>query len=362
MKKILFFSIKDYNFYNFRSEMILKLVEMNYDVLLVCPYGSKIDYFTSKGCRFIDIKVDRRGKNVFKDLAFMRDFSKIVKSEKPDIVLAFTTKASIYGGIVCKKLKIPYIINNAGLTHTNGILKMIMNFLYKAGFKKASCLMFQNHEERDYILKLLPKNVRYLDIPGSGVNLNDFSYMDYPDSDDTVIFNYVGRIVETKGINEYLSCAKLIHSKHPNTVFRIFGDYDDDSYKSIINDLEKEGVVEYKGVILDMKPWIRECHAAIHPSYYEGMTNVVLEHSASGRPCIGSNIPGVADGIEDNKTGYLFEKGNVDSLVTAVEHFLKLPNSEKRQMGVRARTKMEKEFDREIVTNTYINEVKNIIG
>ena len=75
---------------------------------------------------------------------------------------------------------------------------------------------------------------------------------------------------------------------------------------------------------MDMKPYIASAHAVIHPSYYEGMTNVVLEHSAMGRPCIGSNIPGVREGIDDGKTGFLFEVKNVDSMVHAVEKFILL--------------------------------------
>ena len=64
MFKIVLIANKDNNFYNFRSELILKLVELHYDVLLVCPYGKKIDFFTERGCRFFDIDVDRRGKSI----------------------------------------------------------------------------------------------------------------------------------------------------------------------------------------------------------------------------------------------------------------------------------------------------------
>ena len=122
-----------------------------------------------------------------------------------------------------------------------------------------------------------------------------------------------------------------------------------------------DGVLEYGGIVLDMKPAIAAAHAVIHPSYYEGMTNVVLEHSSSGRPSIGSNVPGVQDGIEDGKTGFVFEVKNANSLINAVEKFLALSHEEKVQMGKAAREKMEREFSREIVTNTYIEEIKKIL-
>lgn len=360
MKKILLISSKDCNFYNFRSELILKLKDMGYEIILSCPYGKKIDFFTQKGCRFINISMDRRGTNPFNDLKLMWDYYKILCKEHPDIVLAYTSKSSIYGGLVCGLINIPCIINNAGLTEANGILKKIINALYIIGFRKASCMMYQNSYERNYINKLLLKKVHYRDIPGSGVNINEFEYKPYPSDNNGIIFNYVGRIVKLKGIDEFLECATHIKKKYPNTSFRIYGEYDDISYKNKINKFEKKGIVKYCGSQLNMKPYIETAHAVIHPSHYEGMTNVILEHSAMGRVCIGSNIPGIQEAITDGKTGFLFTVKNVSSMVKAVEKFINLSYEQKKEMGYNARIKMENNFDRDIVTNIYIEEIKKI--
>jgi galacturonosyltransferase len=91
------------------------------------------------------------------------------------------------------------------------------------------------------------------------------------------------------------------------------------------------------------------------------MTNVVLEHSAMGRPCIGSNVPGVKEGIEDGKTGFLFAVRNVDSMVEAVEKFLHLRHEEKAAMGKNACEKMKLGFDRNIVTEIYVEEINRSI-
>ncbi len=354
-------SPKDNNFYNFRSELILKLREMGHDVVLVCPYGKKMDYFTERGCRFIDISMDRRGTSIKNDLKLIKDYKKIIKVEKPDVVLTYTSKPSIYAGYVCGKLHIPYIVNNAGLMDTTGMFDKFMKVLYKIGWSKASCIMYQNTYERDVVNKLLHNKVHFRDIPGSGVNVDAFPFREYPKSDDIITFNFVARIVRLKGIEEFLECAKRIKGKYHNVRFVIYGDYDDDSYRRNIGNLQKQGIVEYGGIQLDMKPYIEQAHAVIHPSYYEGMTNVVLEHSAMGRPCIGSNIPGVREAIEDGKTGYLFDVKDVDLLVQAVENFILLPHDEKVKMGKKAREKMEKEFNRSNVTNIYLKEIAKII-
>lgn len=361
-KKIMLISSKDNNFYNFRSELILKLVDLEYDVILVCPYGKKIDYFTERGCRFIDIDMDRRGKSVFKDLKLIKNYKQILKIENPDLVLTYTAKPSYYASFVCQFLHIPHIINNAGIMETGKILMKFLDFLYVICERKADCIMFQNTYERDYTEKLLRYKVHFRDIPGSGVNTEAFSYQKYPKSDDIVVFNYVARIMKSKGIEEFLECAKLIKKKYEQTRFIIYGDFDDDKYRPIIKKYIDNGIVEYGGILMDMKPAIAAAHAVIHPSYYEGMTNVVLEHSSVGRPCIGSNVPGVQDGIDDGKTGYIFEVKNSHSLVNSVEKFLRLSHEEKELMGKNAREKMKREFERNIVIDTYIEEIRRILG
>lgn len=360
-KKVMLISPKDNNFYNFRSELILKLKEMGNEIILVCPYGKKIDYFTAKGCRFIDLDIDRRGKSIINDLKLMLSYKKIFASERPDIVLTYTTKPSVYGGFVCGIMNIPYIVNNAGLMETSGLFDKFMKFLYWIGWRKASCMMYQNTYEKEIINNLLAGKVHYRDIPGSGVNLKQFEFKLYPEKRKPLVFNYVARIVDIKGINEFLACAEIIKKQYPDTRFILYGDYDDDSYRSKVKALEQKGIVAYGGIKLDMKPCIESAHAVIHPSYYEGMTNVVLEHSAMGRPCIGSDIPGVREGIEDGKTGFLFEVKNVDSMVAAVKKFIELPYEDKIIMGKAARKKMEKEFDREIVSNIYVEEIGRIL-
>ena len=347
----------------FRSELINKLNDMGYELYLVVSNEGSNNYIQIEGVKIIFIDIDRRGTNIVNDLKLIKQYYSVINRIKPDVVLTYTTKCSVYGGIACTLRRIPYVINNSGLYNRDDygpLMWIILKFLYKIGYSNASCMMYQNHYERNELNRILNKKVNFIDIPGSGVSLDKYKYSSYPQDTDGIIFNFVARIVNIKGIKEYLSCAKIIKSKYPQTVFRILGSYDDDSYKQMVEDYEREGVVEYCGPQSNMLPYIESCHAVIHPSYYEGMTNVVLEHSAVGRVCIASDIPGCREGIEDGKTGFLFEKKNVNQLVAAVERFILLPFEEKAMMGQKAREKMEREFDRQIVTNTYIKEIERI--
>lgn len=362
-KTVLFLVNKDNVIYNFRRELAFKLLELGCRVVISCPYGKKLDFLTEKGAEWVDIKIDRRGTSVLNDLKLLKQYYSLIKQINPDVVLCYTTKCSIYGGVVCQRLHIPYIVNNAGLVENDkGLLEFIMRRLYKIGFKGAACMMYQNEREREYVNAIIGNDVHYRDIPGSGVNLSEFPFAEYPDNDDEIVFNYVARIVGFKGINELLAAAECIKPKHPNVHFVLYGDYDDDSYRARVNDLEKKGIVEYGGIQLDMKPFIKKAHAVIHPSYYEGMTNVILEHAAMGRPAIASDIPGCREGIDDGVSGYTFKLKDVDDLVSKIEQFINLTHEQKVKMGRAARNKMEREFDREIVTNVYIEEINEIFN
>ena len=100
------------------------------------------------------------------------------------------------------------------------------------------------------------------------------------------------------------------------------------------------------------------CHCTILPSHGgEGVPNVLLESAATGRVCIASRIAGSADVVVDGETGYLFEAGNAEALAEKVEAFIALTPEERAEMGVRGRERVEREFDRNIVINAYLDEL-----
>lgn len=364
MKTILFLVNKDNVVYNFRKELVMELLNSGYRVVISSPYGKKIDLLVEKGAEFDPLQIDRRGKNILNDLKLIRDYYRQIKRINPDVVLSYTTKCSIYGGIACRMLGKPYIVNNAGLYRNedfNKIVWFVLRILFRVGFSHANCLMYQNTYERDTLNKIISKKVHYRDIPGSGVNLEEFPMTSYPADDKIIRFNYVARIVKIKGIEELLECATRIKEKYSNTEFILYGDFDDDTYRERVKGLEEKGIVKYGGIQLDMKPCIERAHAVIHPSYYEGVTNVILEHGAMGRPAIASDIPGCREGIDYGMSGYTFPVQNINALVEVVEQFILLPHEKKVAMGMAARKKMENEFDRKIVTNIYMEEIMKIL-
>ncbi|MGU3368062.1 glycosyltransferase family 4 protein [Bacillus mycoides] len=364
-KKVLLLGNHGFAIYNFRKELIQELLKKGYEVYISLPKDEKVDKMVEWGCKFIETNVDRRGTNPITDFKLVLHYMKLLKEIKPDVVLTYTIKPNLYGGLACRMLNIPCINNITGLGSgfSKGLLlKTFLSTLYKVSLKKSHCVFFQNTEDMRTIVESDIIKGDYELIPGSGVNLEEYKFKDFPDK-DIVTFIFIGRIMRDKGIDQYLEAAKVIKGKYPNTQFNVIGfvEKTQPHYNDMINQLEDEGYITYLGYQSDVKPFVKEAHCLIQPSHGgEGLSNVLLEAAATGRALIASNIPGCRETISEEKNGYIFEAKNTSSLVEKIEKFIHLTHIERKQMGTSSREKIEKEFDRNMVVKAYMNKVDEI--
>lgn len=360
-KRVLIICNMDIVLYNFRKEIVHRLLEEGHEVYITFPKGDRVEYFEELGCKFIETTVDRRGVNPFKDLKLLKNYNKIMKQIKPDVVLTFTIKPNIYGGIVAQHNKIPYIANITGLgtaLENKGIIQKITILLYKFAFKNIQKVFLQNQENFDFFMNKKIATDKLKLIPGSGVNLSEFTVLDYPDEKEPMEFLFIGRVMKEKGIEQYMEMATRIKKKYNNVKFHILG-FCEEEYQEQLDRLQKEGIIEYHGMQKNIKQFIQKSVCTIHPSYYpEGISNVLLESAASGRPVITTDRSGCRETVDDNISGYVVPIKNVDKLVEKVEQFINLPYEEKKKMGLAGRKKVEKEFDRNIVVDAYMEEIK----
>ena len=360
MKKIMIVCNYLVGLVSFRKELLEKLLKGKNEVIVVAPDDKLSKNIIDMGCTFIPVEMESRGTNPIKDIKLINTYKKIMKKEKPDIVLTYTIKPNVYAGYVCGKLKIPYITNVTGLgtsVEQPGLLQKVTLFLYKRGLKKAKCVFFQNKDNMDFMLKHKTVKGYYKLIPGSGVNLKHHTLIPYP-KDEKIRFLFISRILFEKGIEEYFEVAKYIKNKYPNTEFHILGKCDDEKYSKMIKELEEKNIVMYHGLVDDVREFHKISNCTIHPSFYpEGMSNVLLESCAAGRPIITTNRPGCKEIVEDGKNGYIIECQDTNGLKEKVDKFINLSSKEKEKMGLNGRKKVEKEFDRNVVLNEYIKQI-----
>lgn len=367
MNRILILANDNSTIYNFRRELLSSLISKNYEVIISVPKHSRNIEFEKIGCKIDEININRTGKNPLKEMALMQSYKKQIRRINPNLVLTFTAKPNIYGSLACQKLKIPYINNITGLGsnfQSENLIKKIMLLLQKKAYKKSECVFFQNTSNKKYFedLNLVGKKTSLL--PGSGVNLELHKFEKYPQDNLVVRFIFVSRIRKDKGIEELFNALKSLLKTYQNIELHIVGWYEDENYKEIINEMENEYPVIYHGNQSQEKvhELIANSHCLVHPSYHEGMANVLLEAAAAGRPCIASNIPGCKEAINDGITGFLFEVKSSDSLSKAMIMFIKLKQEEKVRMGLLGRKKIESEFDRKLVINSYLEKIEKIFS
>ena len=357
--RVLIVANADIGLYKFRKELLERLV-LEHEVFVALPKGDFYNELVAIGCQYIVTDLDRHGTNPLKELQVVALYKKIIRKVKPNIVFTYTIKPNIYAGMACASLDIPYVANITGLgtaVENKGLLQLVTTTLYKYALRKAQKVFFQNLENKDFMISKGIVKCEYDVLPGSGVNLNNYCVSEYPNG-DTIDFLFVSRIMKEKGIDQYLDAAIVIRKKYPKTRFHICG-FCEEAYEDKLKRLSNAGVIIYHGLVKDMASMYERMSCIVHPTYYpEGMSNVLLEASACGRPIITTDRSGCREIVDDGVNGYIVEEKNSNALIDKIELFLKKSIEERKKMGLAGRKKVEREFDRQLVVNAYMKEIR----
>ena len=355
--KIIIITNSSKGLYSFRKELIQELIKKN-EVIAITPNNGSIENIRQLGCDIIDTPLDRRGINPINDFKLYREYKKILRNEMPDMVITYTVKPNVYGGIVCRILRIPYVVNITGLGtafQNEGMLRKIIKLMYKIACKNVKVVFFENEGNRQlFIDEGIVKDSLTCCLNGAGVNLTQYQVSEYPQG-DKIKFLFMGRVMAEKGIDELLIAMKRLIADGVTCQLDILGEYED-NYKEKITQYEAEGWLKYWGYQNNVKPFIKKCHCLVLPSWHEGMANTNLECAASGRPIITTNIHGCLEAVEDGVSGYLCDRKNPDDLYRIMKKFVNLSYEEKKAMGLAGRKRMEEIFDKEkVVSKTICN-------
>lgn len=348
--------------YNLRREILAEFVDQGHRVTIVGQFSDFQRELEEMGFDLVDVATVRRGTNIIEDLKLLKSYFKILKRLKPDVVFLNNIKPNVYCGMLCRLLGIPYIVNVTGLgtsVEYPGLMQKLTTALYKLGVSGAKSILFQNAENEEFFRSrnMVPARTKVRRLPGSGVNLEAHPLLPYPQG-DVVHFLFVARVLKEKGIDQYLEAARALRAERSDVIFHICGGCDDLAYEQILKQAQLDGVVEYHGQQKDMLPFFEKAACVVHPSYYpEGMSNVLLEAAASGRPIIATDRSGCRETVEHGKTGYVVPIKNTQAVVDALRCFLALSWEERQAMGMAGRAKMEREFDRKFVVEHYLQEL-----
>ncbi len=359
--KILIVANKDITIYLFRKEFVEELIKLNYKVYILCPYGNKLEHFRNLGVNLIDYSIDRRGKNPFTEFRVLLKYNQVIKKIHPDYVFTYTIKPNIYMGIISRLRRIRFVPTITGLgssLNQKGFLNRLIISLYRISFKRAYVAFFQNVENIEWFKTNINNKIHTCLVSGSGVNLDKFKYSELIPTLETR-FLFLGRVMKDKGVQEFFTAARILKQKYlDNMQFKVAGFIEDD-YRIDIEKLQSDGILTYIGFTNDTYSELIECSALVLPSYHEGLSNVLLEAQATGRPVVASNIPGCKETFIDGLSGLSVKVKNSDDLLEKMEHFHLLSDENKIKMSKNGRTHVEQNFDRKKVVREYISIIEN---
>ncbi|SDB80387.1 galacturonosyltransferase [Raineyella antarctica] len=365
MPRVLIFANDITSIIHFRRELLRRLVAVGFEVTIALPAHDRSQALRDLGCEVVETSLSRFGTNPLQELVSVFNLFKIAQHVGPDVIVTFTAKPNIYGGFVSQIVHAPFVGAVTGLGSTfqrEGAVRNFMTSLYRLALRRASIVFFENSANRKFFIDR--QVVTYANstvVSGSGVNLKENSLAEARENEGVTRFITVARIRRDKGFDELFAAIRQICAVHDDVEFHLVGWYEDESYREVVGEMENGFPVVVHGSVPQarVRELLSESDCLIHASHHEGMANVILEASATGVPCIVSDIPGCHEAIDDGTSGLLFPVKDAHALASAIERFLSISREGRRSMGLAARQKMETQFDREKVVDQYMAEIRN---
>lgn len=356
--KILIITNHSYMLYRFRRELIQALMQEN-EVVLSMPFVGHEADFQAMGLRCIHTEVDRRGINPKTDLKLFQTYRRLLKQEQPDMVITYSIKPNIYAGLACSMAGIPFCANVQGLgtAFQRKGLAQFVTVLYKTALRKVKTVFFENEgNAREFLDRRIIPAEKITVLAGAGINLQEYPQRPYPEN-EAVHFLYLGRIMREKGVDELFAAMRRLHAELGDRVVLDLVGFFDDDYEEEVNRLVSDGIAVFHGFQSEPRPYYAAADCIVLPSWHEGMSNVLLEAAATGRPVITSDIHGCREAVCDGETGLLCRVRDAGDLYEKMYQMALISREKRDAMGNTAREKMEREFEKSLIVEKTIHAI-----
>ncbi|MDU8944952.1 glycosyltransferase family 4 protein [Ovoidimarina sediminis] len=360
--KILLTANASWNLAHFRKPVIEALKAEGHDLVALAPEDEGVVALAGHEVPHRSIAIDSKGTSPLSDMLLIRAYRRALQEEAPDLVLSYTIKPNIYGGLAARTLALPFLPNVSGLGTaflSGGALEAVAVRLYRQAFRPLPHVIFQNGDDRDlFVERGMVREAQAVLVPGSGIDLDHYAPVPLPASGGgQVTFLLIARLLRDKGVVEFVEAARAVRQQHPEVRFQLLGEVGAENRTAISAETVaawvEEGVVEYLGKTGDVRPFIAAADCVVLPSYREGMPRTLLEAAAMGRPVVATDVPGCRDVAQDGVTGLLCRARDADGLARALLRMIEIGPEGRSVFGGAGRSLMEKRFSQAIVVDIY---------
>jgi glycosyltransferase involved in cell wall biosynthesis len=374
--KIVVLSSLAYSLTNFRGALLREMKANGHRVLAVAPDRNEAveGELRRADIGFCVIPMDRARISPLRDMALLLSYVRLIALEKPDIVLAYTQKPIIYGGLAARLLCVPrffVLMSGLGFVYSEDNrrrrgLRQVVSVLYREAVRRSRAIFVFNADDRTAMIGhgIVAPRQNVVQVPGSGIDLEHFAQMPLPRNG--MRFLLVARLMRDKGIYEFVEAARQIKSQHPDCEFTVLGHYERDNPTGIDEEqclrLARQYPVRFVPGTTDVRPYLASCSVFVLPSYYrEGLPRTILEAMATGRAIVTTDMPGCREPVIDGENGFLVPARDSAALAAALQRFIDTPGL-LGVMGARSRALAETIYDVRKVNHQLLDEMDLLMG
>lgn len=335
-----------------RLPMLVALVNAGYQVSAFAPdisdENSRI--LLSNGIAARSYELSPAGINPIRDLRDTWNVTRMLRREAPKIVFSnnikpvvFVTLAATLSGVRHRHA----LVGGLGYAFTDEpgrvlstsrrVTRFLASSLYALAFRLCRRVIFHNNDDLEMMVnrRICPRTKAAV-VAGSGVDIDQFFPSERP---YVPTFVFVGRLLADKGVREYLHAIVETKKAFPKARFLLVGGTDANPTAIDPAEVQRvvdDGVLEWKGKVSDVRPYLRESSVFVLPSYREGVPRSALEAMACGLAVITTDAPGCRDTVRAGENGLLVPVGDAQALSAAMQLLCANPDKV-AAMGKRSR-------------------------
>jgi glycosyltransferase involved in cell wall biosynthesis len=367
------FVVNELNFFLRTHINLAKRISEFHEVSLIADTSkSTADDLDTLKRMGISLHILNRKRNANKALSyfsFIFSLTGLIKRINPKYIFYITLELSFFGSLISYFLRVKksiYIVTGLGPFFFRKDLKYKIfdklqhySFLLTSILKKNFLFIFLNYEDM-YLLchryKIKESNCQL--IHGEGIDELEFRYIER--EQDVPKFLLASRLVQSKGIEDYMACAKKIKQHYSQAQFAIAGIYDPYNPESIATELFEEIKLSEDILFLgeishnQMEECFHKNNIFVLPSEREGLPKAAAEAASTGMPLILSDVPGCQECVIDGETGRLISDQDRSELYDAMESFI-LDAGLISTMGKKSAEFAKKKFSLGVIEKQYLD-------
>jgi GalNAc-alpha-(1->4)-GalNAc-alpha-(1->3)-diNAcBac-PP-undecaprenol alpha-1,4-N-acetyl-D-galactosaminyltransferase len=320
---------------------------LNNHVEIILLAKDEIFYPLNDKIKIHQLGFENKGKiqKIFSEINTFFQLRKIIKNNKPDVVLSFMTKYNIFVLLATIFLKVKVFVSDRCNPRREVGFKQ--NFLRNILYKKAYGIIAQTQLAKEILQKNTGNtNIKVIHNPIS--NITTFPYHER----EKIIVN-IGRLVRIKGQEKLIE--SFIKLNRNDWKLIILGDGPQKNNLELkIKELKAENNVVLMGAVKNIEEYLSKASIFVFPSLSEGFPNALAEAMISGLPCISFDCEaGPNEIIENNVNGILVEVNNFNQLKNKIE--LLMDNVDLRKQLATNASLIGEKLKEKTITEEYLN-------